>query len=299
MKRILIGLIVLTSLYSNAQTKNNLSGGTVRTISFDKDWLFIKDSTINAGEVNFDDSKWRKIDLPHDWSIEDLPNQIPDSIVGPFNKASISGVATGFAIGGTAWYRKHFATPQITQNKRTSIYFDGVYMNSDVWLNGHHVGNHPYGYTPFYYDLTLYLKPAGQENTIAVRVKNEGKNSRWYSGSGIYRHVYLTVTNPVHIAPWGVYITTPEVSVNSATITLKATLNNEQVTQHIVNLVTTIFSPEGKEVGTVQRNVTLDPNGAKEEEQNITVTNPALWSIETPMLYKAITEIKEEGKLLD
>src|SRR5437762_7166883 len=124
MKRILIGLIVLTSLYSNAQTKNNLSGGTVRTISFDKDWLFIKDSTINAGEVNFDDSKWRKLDLPHDWSIEDLPNQIPDSIVGPFHKGSPGSIFTGFTIGGAGWYRKKFITEKSEQNKIVTIHFD-------------------------------------------------------------------------------------------------------------------------------------------------------------------------------
>jgi len=281
------------------QTKNYPPAASARTVQFDNNWLFIKDSTITADAVNFDDSKWRKVDLPHDWSIEDLPNQIPDSIVGPFNKGSIGALATGFAVGGTAWYRKHFVTPQTALNKQTAIYFDGVYMNSDVWLNGHHLGNHPYGYTPFYYDLTPYLKPVGQENVLAVSVRNEGKNSRWYSGSGIYRHVWLTVTNPVHVAPWGVHITTPEVSGNKATVTLKSRLNNERATQPTISLVTTILSPEGKIVGITQSNVTLDANALKEEEQNITVTNPALWSIETPKLYKAITEIKEAGKILD
>src|SRR5207253_9524007 len=106
---------------------------------------------------------------------------------------------------GTGWYRKKFVTEKTLQNKTVTIHFDGVYMNSDVWLNGNHLGNHPYGYTPFHYILTPYLKPAGQENVSTVSVKNEGRNARWYSGSGIYSHVWLTVTEPVHIAPWGVY----------------------------------------------------------------------------------------------
>jgi len=120
-----------------------------------------------------------------------------------------------------------------------------VYMNSDVWLNGHHLGNHPYGYPAFYYELTPYLKPVGQENVIAVSVRNEGKNSRWYSGSGIYRHVWLTVTDNTHVQNWGVYITTPNVSANTAIVQIKSAINNESTTQTNVHLVTIIVSPKG------------------------------------------------------
>lgn len=183
-----------------------------RTRLFDAGWHFIKDNTTGAQNINYDDSKWRTVDLPHDWSIEDLPNQTPGSIAGPFSRTSIGQSATGFTVGGTGWYRKKFTTSKADEKKLFTIHFDGVYMNSDVWLNGHFLGNHPYGYTPFYYDLTAYLNPVGQENVLAVKVQNEGKNSRWYSGSGIYRHVWLTVTEPVHVAVWGMYITTPEVS---------------------------------------------------------------------------------------
>ena len=185
---------------NNTQQRNKL---------FDADWRFVKDSAIDASVIAFDDSKWRVLDLPHDWSIEDLPNQTSDTIAGPFSKSSIGQSATGFTVGETGWYRKKFTTAKADEKKLFTIHFDGVYMNSDVWLNGHHLGNHPYGYTPFYYDLTPYLNPAGQENVLAVKVQNEGKNSRWYSGSGIYRHVWLTITNPVHVEQWGVYITTP------------------------------------------------------------------------------------------
>src|SRR6478609_9755140 len=185
-RQVSVCLAVFLSLSALAQnnlpqTKSNLPSASARTISFDNDWRFIKDSTINAVQANYDDGNWRKLDLPHDWSIEDLPNQIPDSIVGPFSKAAVSKHAGGFLTGGTAWYRKHFVLDKTSAGKKVFIQFDGVYMNADVWINGHHLGNHPYGYTSFYYDLTPYLKPNG-ENIIAVRVRNEGRNSRWYSG---------------------------------------------------------------------------------------------------------------------
>ena len=200
---------IVCCVISNAQ---NTAG---RSSLFDSGWRFIKDITIAADAPGYNDSKWRIVNLPHDWSIEDLPHQ-SDSVIGPFSAKSIGATATGYTVGGIGWYRKHFTLKNIG-NKKVSIYFDGVYMNSDVWINGHHLGNHPYGYTPFYYDLTPYLKQNG-ENVLAVRVRNEGKNSRWYSGSGIYRHVWLNVTSPVHVQQWGVHITSPDVSNTSAKI---------------------------------------------------------------------------------
>ena len=161
---------------------------------FDASWKFHRGDVDNAQNENFADQKWRTIDLPHDWSIEDLPTQ-SDSVVGPFSAKSVGATATGYTVGGIGWYRKHFKLNN-TAGKEVSIYFDGVYMNSDVYINGHLLGNHPYGYTPFSYDLSPYLKKNG-ENVVAVRVSNEGKNSRWYSGSGIYRHVWMTVTPQV------------------------------------------------------------------------------------------------------
>lgn len=299
MRKIILNCFLLFSVGIYAQTKDNATGFSARAIPFDKDWLFAKDSISNAEQIDYNDVKWRKLGLPHDWSIEDLPNQIPDSIVGPFHKGSPGWTFTGFTLGGTGWYRKKFITGAAEQNKQVTIYFDGVYMNSDVWLNGHHLGNHPYGYSPFYYDLTPYLKPFGQDNVLAVRVRNEGKNSRWYSGSGIYRHVWLTVTESVHVAPWGIYITTPEVSNNSATVLVRSTINNKQVSEKNIHLVTTIVSPEGKTVGTTQRNLTLGPNASNTNEQSIPLTSPVLWSVEKPRLYKTVTEIKEGNKVLD
>nr|WP_314835229.1 glycoside hydrolase family 2 TIM barrel-domain containing protein [uncultured Flavobacterium sp.] len=291
----------LSMFFILISTSNLVAQGipNLRTLSFDKGWSFIKDNPANAEEISFDDSYWRKVNLPHDWSIEDLPNQTPDNIVGPFTKKSIGKAATGWTEGGTGWYRKKFVTEKNQENKLVSIHFDGVYMNSDVWINGKHVGNQPYGYTPFYYDLTPYLKPVGQQNTIAVKVRNEGKNSRWYSGSGIYRNVYLTTTDPVHVGTWGVYITTPEVTQTNATVKVKTAIANKQSTAETIKYATTIVDPKGKIVGKAEKEVQLGAGKTVTDEQSLIVINPSLWSLETPQLYKAITEIKKVDKVID
>jgi beta-galactosidase len=293
MKKILLIYFLLIAVSIHAQEKNTSVNTPNHTIYFDAGWLFKKDSSIHAEAVNYNDATWRKLNLPHDWSIEDLPNQKQDTISGPFDRNSIGKSATGFTVGGTAWYRKKFVSERFFQNRLVTIHFDGVYMNSDVWLNGHHLGNHPYGYTPFYYDLTPYLQPVGRENILAVSVRNEGKNSRWYSGSGIYRHVSLTVTEPVHVGTWGVYITTPQVTSNKATVVMKSTLINEQTTLGNIHLLTTIVSPEGTQVAQTTKALLLAANASKVDSQSITLSNPVLWSVETPRLYKAVTEIKQ------
>lgn len=299
MKKGLLLLLLLLPLAFFAQTGRGSPVVLGRSIPFDNDWLFTKGNLSNAEQLTFNDAKWRKLDLPHDWSIEDLPSQTPDSIIGPFSRKSAGGIFTGFTIGGTGWYRKKFVTEKRLQNKIVAICFDGVYMNSDVWLNGHHLGNHPYGYSPFFYDLTPYLNPAGQENVLAVRVRNEGMNSRWYSGSGIYRHVWLRVTEPLQVAPWGIYIATSEVSGNKATVTIQSTVNNNQASPRHISLVTTIHSPHGKVVARSQQTVVLGANASKTGAQSISVAGPLLWSVETPRLYKAVTEIREAGKVID
>src|SRR6476469_7485648 len=174
------------------------SNGFVQTVLFDADWRFHAGGAQSTEMVFFDDSKWRSVDLPHDWSIEDLPGT-----QSPFDPDAIGQVSTGFTTGGTGWYRKTFTVPANQKDKRICIQFDGVYMNADLWLNGELLGNHPYGYTSFWFDITDKIK-FGEKNIIAVQVKNEGQNSRWYSGSGINRHVWLQVLESEHIAEWGV-----------------------------------------------------------------------------------------------
>jgi len=268
--------------------------------AFDENWSFKKDNIMAGPEkVSFDTSSWRKVNVPHDWSIEDLPNQTPGSIIGPFSKEAVSGHHTGYTVGGTAWYRKTFTLSTLEQEKNVYILFDGVYMNSDVWINGHHLGNHPNGYTSFYYNLTPYLLPSGKENVIAVQVKNEGVNSRWYTGSGIYRHVWLYIVNPIHVDVWGVNVSTPKVTSSLAEVQLTTTILNEGKTNKEITLNTNLIDAKGKIAGTTKSNVMLATNGKTQVNQKINIVNPKLWSPETPQLYKAQTTVFVDGKQQD
>jgi beta-galactosidase len=278
-------------------------GQDSRTVSFDTDWRFRKDGLINAEGPAYTDTSWRKLNIPHDWSIEDLPAPVPgrgtaDSVVGPFAKGAVSGRDGGFLVGGTAWYRKHFTLDKRAAGKQTYITFDGVYMNADVWINGHHLGNHPNGYTSFQYELTPYLLPAGRTNVIAVQVKNEGVNSRWYSGSGIYRHVWLTTVNPLHIDLWGTYITTPAVSDQAATVLVETTVQSP-AGQLPFTVRTQLYTPSGQLAGTATQLVMASGNGATPIKQSISVANPAVWSLEKPQLYRATVQILQNDQVVD
>ena len=184
---VLLTLLVVADMSSEALSPASARAQGVQNnvVLFDADWRFHRGGAQGAESPDFDDSEWRKLDLPHDWSIEDLPGTH-----SPFDPEAISQVSGGFTTGGTGWYRKTFSVPDEENGKRILIQFDGVYMNADVWLNGQGLGSHPYGYTSFWFDLTDKVKFGGA-NFLAVKVKNEGENSRWYSGSGIYRHVWL------------------------------------------------------------------------------------------------------------
>jgi beta-galactosidase len=266
---------------------------------FNDNWVFKNDSTIDASGANYDDSNWRHLDLPHDWSIEDLPNQKKDSVIGPFDRKSVGQGATGFTVGGTGWYRKAFSTEKSFDNGIVSIYFDGIYMNSDVWLNGHHLGNHPYGYTAFQYDLTPYLNAPDKENILAVRVRNIGRNSRWYSGSGIYRSVWLTVTDPIHVSPWGIHAVTREIKQGKAAIQISAEVRNSSGQAQTVTLRQTIISPGGKAVVDGEKSLQIEKGASMTGVHNLSVEAPALWSIESPQLYKVVTEIRKGNKIVD
>jgi beta-galactosidase len=280
---------------------SNASAQRIHTL-FDASWKFHRGDISNDESKNLNDKSWRSLDLPHDWSIEDLPNQ-SDSVIGPFSVKSIGATATGYTVGGIGWYRKHFILNH-TKNKEVNIYFDGVYMNSDVYINGHHLGSHPYGYTPFSYDITPYLKKNGEENVLAVRVSNEGQNSRWYSGSGIYRHVWLTVIPQLHMAPWGVYITTPEVSGKTAGISVRTKLINDELSTKKVTLHTSIFDAKNKIVAEANNVITIggsqaSPQQINEALQIFQLSNPHLWSPDAPYLYHAVSELVLNGRIID
>jgi beta-galactosidase len=180
------------------------------------------------------------LDLPR------LDRDLPDELA--FDPQALSRVNGGFTTGGTGWYRKAFSVPQEQQGKRLLIQFDGVYMNAELWLNGQSLGEHPYGYTSFWFDLTNKIKFGGN-NVIAVKVRNEGENSRWYSGSGIYRHVWLKTLDRTHVAQWGTYIRTSDVSAASATVEFRTTIQNESDQLARATLVTGILDSQGREVG--------------------------------------------------
>ena len=207
-------------------------------------------------------------------------------------------MSTGNVVGGTAWYRKHFNISKADAGKTAYLQFDGVYMNSDVWVNGKHLGHYPYGYTSFYYDITPYLNPVGQSNVVAVEVKNEGLNTRWYSGSGIYRHTWLTMVNPVHIAPWGVYVSSPNISAQKASVEVVTTVSNVEKKNLKVNYVVKILNPNGLVVGKANIQGQVRAGQTTDLKQILTVNNPMLWSIENPKLYHTEVEVLINGKTL-
>lgn len=220
--------------------------------------------------------------------------------VGPFDTAdSKGGASTGHVVGGTGWYRKHFTLTAAEHGKRVAVRFDGVYMNADFWINGQYLGNHPYGYTSFEFDLTPHLKPAGQENILAVRVRNEGKNSRWYSGSGIFRHVWLTATEPVHVPTWGVFVTTPEVSRDKAVVKIATEVRNDGSAEADVLVRARVLNSKGKPVQTTESKVRLSGSQTGMIQQTVYVRSPKLWSPDLPELYSAEIEIAADGKTLD
>jgi beta-galactosidase len=256
--------------------------------SFNQEWRFHLGHPEGSRWVDPDDSNWRLVDLPHDWSIE-LPRS-PDNV---------SGVAGGFFPMGRGWYRKPFQTETDWHGKVVTIEFEGVYMNAKVWLNQHLLGRHPYGYTSFHYDLTPYLNWDGL-NVLKVFVDNSHQlNSRWYSGSGIYRPVWLTIAEPVHIAHWGVYVTTPQITHHNALVRIQTTVENHTDTSQVVTLRTRIIDPDGSEVGYCQSHNLIDTRTQHEFSQGAQVPEPRLWSPDTPHLYSLETEVLVGGTVTD
>lgn len=249
-------------------------------LSFNDDWAFHLGEVTDASAITCDDSGWRKLDLPHDWAIE-----------GDFSQDNLSGTGGGALPGGIGWYRKTFVPDAKEAGKKFFIDFDGVYMNSEVFINGVSLGKRPYGYISFRYDLTPHLQ-WGKENVIAVRVDNEEQpNSRWYSGCGIYRNVWLVKVNQVHVDLWGTFVTTPEVSKEKATVDVRTTVKNESATGTEATVCTTLLDKEGKEVGGTTSRQFVNGDSISVFNQDIEVSSPALWSIEHPYLYTLRTEI--------
>jgi len=286
MKKILIILILFLIQMPSKSARPGVPE-TRQRVLMDYNWKFIQSDIKEAEKPDFDDTKWRTLNLPHDWSIE-----------GEFKEDAITKGPGGYLPTGIGWYRKRFNLPSVDKGQQFWIEFDGVYMNSDVWINGHHLGKHPYGYTSFYYDLTSFIKKGG--NIIAVRVDNSLQpNSRWYSGSGIYRHVWLNIAGPVHIAQWGTYITTPEVNSSSATISVRTSIENHNQGAKNMILRSVIKNESGKEVATAETPVLLTSSEKTDVEQTLSVASPSLWSIDTPSLYTLQSFVLEGTKVND
>ena len=260
-----------------------------KTENFNNDWSFHLGDVENGQAVNLKDSAWRSLNLPHDWSIE-----------GEFNKDNPAGVGGGALPGGIGWYRKSFSMPAADTNKLIFIDFDGVYRNSEVWINGHYLGIRPYGYSSFQYELTPYLKYGNEKNILAVKVDNSKQpNSRWYSGSGIYRNVWLVITNKVHIDHWGTFITTPEVSEKSAKVVIRIKVDNALNHEQNAAVKTEIFNNKDEKIAQAETSNLPLKNSATEITQELNINTPLLWSVEHPDLYKAVTTIEYDNQISD
>ena len=264
------------------------ANGRIETIrkreKFNAGWKFIKKDLKDAQAIDFDDSTWRKLNLPHDWAIE-----------GPFTK-DVSFQCGYLPFPGVGWYRKEFTIPP--DEKCVRIEFDGVMRDAKVWLNGDYIGGWPYGYSSFFFDLTEPIR-RGQKNVIAVRVENEDESSRWYPGSGIYRNVWLTFTGEVHVEHWGTYITTKEVSDRSASVNVETQIQNQTNRPQDVVLETIIYDVQGNSVAKTTEKKRINKEASLEFSQELKILNPIRWDIKNPYLYKAASNLKIDGRIVD
>ena len=284
MKRICL-LLLSTLLFSCS------SSDPVRErLSFNRDWQFaLTDQSADASAPAYNDADWRVLNLPHDWSIEsDFSEEYPATPGG------------GALPGGTGWYRKTFTLPVSDQDKTIYIDFDGVYHNSKVWINGHLLGYRPNGYISFRYDLTPYLHFGSEPNVLAVQADNSQQpNSRWYSGSGIYRNVWLVKTGRIHVDLWGTSVTTPVVTTQQAEVQVETTLKNTTKETARLQLVTTLLDPQGKQVARQLLDTSIQASGTLQLTQLMEVANPELWSTRNPALYKAVTTVSADNQPVD
>ena len=256
-------------------------------LSMDPGWRFTLGDPAGADRPTFDDGKWRVLDLPHDWSIEGTPSQ-----------DAPGGGQVGYFPTGIGWYRKAFQVPGGARGRHVELEFDGVYMNSDVWLNGHLLGHRPFGYIGFAYDVTPYLLPG--VNVVAVRVDNSKQpNSRWYSGSGIYRHVWLTLSDRLRVAHWGTYLTTPRADSAAAEVLVRTRIENGRPEAGNGSLRLAVIDATGREVARTEAPFAAPAGAGTELEQRLQVASPRLWSVESPTMYRLRTVLLVGGRAVD
>lgn len=296
---LILNMVLCFNLFGN-DTKHITRMGNSGIESFDENWLFARyglqaDGTIltelkGLSDKDYDDSSWRLLDLPHDFAIE-----------GPF-RMDLAGNTGKLPFKGIGWYRKHFEVTDLGKEERVYIDFDGAMANAEVWLNGNYVGTWPFGYNSFRMDLTPYLTSG--ENVLAVRLDAEKLDSRWYSGAGIYRHVWLVRCNPVHVAHWGTYITTHDISDESVKVANEVTIDNFKQTKADVKVLTTYYELDindniGKEVATSENLLQIKANRAETVRQTAQISNPKRWDIISPNRYLAQTKVYVGNELQD
>lgn len=258
-------------------------------LTFDFDWQFHLGDEPLIAQADFRPQSWQyeQVQLPHDWSIS-----------LPFDRSV--GHSSGYLPGGIGWYRKEFRAPLSWRGKRVSIVFDGIYHKATIFLNGRQIAYHRYGYTSFEVDLTPYLN-LGSANVLSVRVDHSEK-SRWYTGSGIYRHAWLQVVNPVHVATWGTYITTPTVTATGATVSCATTIYNTTEQAANVEVAQLLVDSNGRQIGrgyAARGSVAVEAGKSAELRQQFTVANPHLWSVESPYQYRLLTVVLKGGREVD
>ena len=249
-------------------------------------WKFTLSDPQGAQHVKFDDSRWEKLDLPHDWSVK---GQLSPTLAS----------CTGYLPGGIAWYRKNLQISENLKSQKLYVYFEGVYNRSEVYINGHLLGKRPNGYISFMYDLTPYVK-YGENNTIAVRVDHSfSADSRWYTGSGIYRNVYLIGANPIHIAQWGVYAYPKSATKKQAVLSLEVEIENSSENSANLTVNNNLLSPSGKVVAKNSKKISVQAGQNNKLAIDLKIDNPQLWNLDTPNLYQLKTTVLKNGEIID
>lgn len=284
MKRIFIGWWLLAAVAQVAP-----AAAARWTTALDDGWRFTAAAVAGAEQPALDDSGWRQVTVPHDWSIE-----------GPFSATNRTGCAGAYLPAGIGWYRKHFTVPESYQQRRYFIQFEGVMANSDVWINGFHLGHRPSGYVGFEYELTGHLNLGGPDNILVVEADNSRQPaSRWYEGAGIYRHVRLVGTAPVHLVANGVFVTTPVVTADEARVHFETTVTNADLAPGSITVHTTLVAPDGQTVAAIDTTTTITNGMAATLSHEVDFPHPQRWDLDNPRLYTVRTEVQQDGKTVD
>lgn len=278
-----ITLTTLTLLLAISNIYGQVSFGQPEKIN--DNWFFTLKKTDDKPVTTFKNELWQQVNLPHDWTVK---GQLSPTLAS----------ATGYLPGGIGWYGKILPVPQDKQNEKVYLYFEGVYNRSEVFVNGHSLGKRPNGYVSFMYDATPYIQ-YGKDNIITVRVDHsQSADSRWYTGSGIYRNVWLVYANPVHIAQWGVYAY-PTVDKNKGTLKIETEVENGSATPAVLTVINELYAPDGKKVAGSSGKLSVAPGEKRKINTDLRVNKPLLWSIDHPVLYTLKTKILKDGTAID